>query len=407
MIGRRPLLGALAGMGITRPGSSIAQAAPAARADAPVAATEDALSDAPLRFPRDHGAHPETRVEWWYVTGVLFIGDGSRAPIPAGTRPDFGFQLTFFRVRNDLRRPLSPGGSAFSPAQLMLAHAALSDLGQQRLLHDEQVLRHGFANARAETDDTRVRLTGWRLTRSDGPAGHSRYTLAMPSERGGFALALTLDAPQPPLLQGREGWSRKGPGAQQASRYVSEPQLSGGGQLALREGGTREVRARAWLDHEWSNQYLGRGAEAAPDRAVGWDWLGLNLDDGSSMTLFQMRGADGAVVWTGGSWRAAPDSGGSAARASAPLDFEQQLRFEPLAHWRSPVSLASYPTRWRIHTPRGVFLVEAAYAAQEVDARRSTGFPYWEGVARLTDESGRTLGWGYLEMTGYAGRVPL
>jgi predicted secreted hydrolase len=112
-----------------------------------------------------------------------------------------------------------------------------------------------------------------------------------------------------------------------------------------------------------------------------------------------MRAHDGAVIWTGGSWRAA--------HGGAPVDFDQQLRFEPLAFWKSPVSRATYPVRWRIHTPRGMLLVEAAYAAQEIDTRLSTGFPYWEGVARVSDEAGRGLGWGYLEMTGYAGRVPL
>ncbi|OWQ44672.1 hypothetical protein CDL60_23865 [Roseateles noduli] len=364
------------------------------------ASVSEALSAAPLRFPRDHGAHPETRVEWWYVTGVLRTASGAKPGATSTTadetRPDFGFQLTFFRVRYDLKRPLQ---SAFAPDQLMLGHAAISDLGRQRLLHDQQVLRHGFANARTELDDTRVRLGGWQLRRVDGPQGRSRYALLMASESAGFALELTLDAPQVPLLQGRAGWSRKGPDEQQASRYVSEPQLAGTGRLALRESATREVQARAWLDHEWSNQYLGRGADASPDRAVGWDWLGLNLVDGASLTLFRMRGQDGAVIWTGGSWRAA--TGG------APVDFEQQLQFEPLTFWKSPVSLASYPVRWRIRTPRGVFIVEAAYAAQEIDARRSTGFPYWEGVARVADEAGRTLGWGYLEMTGYAGRVPL
>ena len=418
MIGRRPLLG---GFGLAAlmtapggaPGAAFAQgrkasaAKAAASAAAPAAApaappASERLTPVPLRFPRDHGAHPGTRVEWWYVTGVLHLGSAAAAPAGtdgAGTgspRPDFGFQLTFFRVRNDLKRPLS---SAFTPDQLMLGHAAISDLGRQRLLHDQQVLRHGFANARTELDDTRVRMAGWQLRRVDGPGGRSRYALLMASETAGFALELRLDAPQAPLLQGRAGWSRKGPGEQQASRYVSEPQLAGPGRLALREGGTRDVRARAWLDHEWSNQYLGRGADAAPDRAVGWDWLGLNLDDGASLTLFRMRGQDGAAIWTGGSWRAA--TGG------APVDFEQQLQFEPLAFWKSPVSLATYPVRWRIRTPRGVFLVEAAYAAQEIDARRSTGFPYWEGVARVADDAGRTLGWGYLEMTGYAGRVPL
>ncbi|WP_343629158.1 carotenoid 1,2-hydratase [Roseateles sp.] len=388
-----------------------------------------ALSDAPLRFPRDHGAHPETRIEWWYLTGVL------RSPSSdAASAPTHGFQLTFFRLRNDLAQPLS---SAFAPGQLMLAHAAISDLGRQRLLHDQRVLRHGFANARAELGDTATRLGDWQLRRSDAGDGRSRYDLVMHSESAGFALSLSLRAPLPPLLQGREGWSRKGPRPEQASRYVSEPQLIGTGRLALRDGGTREVAARAWLDHEWSNDLLGRGAErdtpapaaqpaspsvqapssasassawnsasaptTAADKAdrgphAGWDWFGLNLNDGSSLTLFQVRSEGGPPVWTGGGWRGAD---------GRQVDFEQQLRFEPLAHWRSPVSLASYPIRWRVRSPRGVFLIDAAFQAQEIDARRSTGFPYWEGVARVSDEAGRTLGWGYLEMTGYAGRVPL
>ncbi|MBO9685724.1 MAG: carotenoid 1,2-hydratase [Mitsuaria chitosanitabida] len=450
MIGRRPLLkglgawsastglGALgAPVGLT--GLGTVGGIGAGLALSPDMAGAQTLSDAPLRFPRDHGAHPETRIEWWYLTGVLrapsetaeAARSNAATPLPP---PTHGFQLTFFRLRNDLARPLD---SAFAPGQLMLAHAAISDLGRQRLLHDQRVLRHGFANARTELGDTAVRLGDWQLRRSDAGEGRSRYDLVMHSEVAGFALSLSLRAPLPPLLQGREGWSRKGPGPEQASRYVSEPQLAGTGRLALRDGGTREVAARAWLDHEWSNDLLGRGAgddtmrrpaskpvgglpatsgastgsglsagtgpsaasgTAAAAAHAGWDWLGLNLDDGSALTLFQVRGDDGTAAWTGGSWRGAD---------GRQADFEQQLRFEPLAHWRSPVSLATYPVRWRVRTPRGVILVEAAFQAQEIDARRSTGFPYWEGAARVSDEAGRPLGWGYLEMTGYAGRVPL
>jgi predicted secreted hydrolase len=422
MIGRRPLLKGLgawsASTGLAALGAPVGLTGlgtvggiGAGLALSPGMAGAQTLSDAPLRFPRDHGAHPETRIEWWYLTGVLrapsetaeATRSNAATPLPP---PTHGFQLTFFRLRNDLARPLD---SAFAPGQLMLAHAAISDLGRQRLLHDQRVLRHGFANARTELGDTAVRLGDWQLRRSDAGEGRSRYDLVMHSEAAGFALSLSLRAPLPPLLQGREGWSRKGPGPEQASRYVSEPQLAGTGRLALRDGGTREVAARAWLDHEWSNDLLGRGAEerttssaasgpAVPTAHAGWDWLGLNLDDGSALTLFQVRGDDGTAAWTGGSWRGAD---------GRQADFEQQLRFEPLAHWRSPVSLATYPVRWRVRTPRGVILVEAAFQAQEIDARRSTGFPYWEGAARVSDEAGRPLGWGYLEMTGYAGRVPL
>ena len=34
------------------------------------------------------------------------------------------------------------------------------------------------------------------------------------------------------------------------------------------------MTGRAWLDREWSSSYL-------PPDAVGWDWTGVNFDDGA------------------------------------------------------------------------------------------------------------------------------
>jgi predicted secreted hydrolase len=309
--------------------------------------------------------------------------------------PAYGFQLTFFRVRRELARPLD---SRFAPSQIMLAHVAVTDLVRHRMHHDQHLLRQGFANAFTDETDTRVRLGDWTLTRRAGPQGLSRYQLAFRSQAANVALSLTLDAPLPPLLQGREGWSQKGPQPQQASRYVSEPQLAGQGQLAVDGQPPRSVQAQCWLDHEWSHAYLGSGSEDSDSRAVGWDWLGLNLLDGSAVMLFQMRRRNGSTLWTGGTWR--DPSGGQ-------QDLDGRLQFEPLANWRSPTSLSRYPVQWRVRTPQGVLTIEALFDAQEVDARRTTGFLYWEGAVRVLDEAGALRGWGYLEMTGYAGRVPL
>ncbi|MFN3613275.1 MAG: lipocalin-like domain-containing protein, partial [Rubrimonas sp.] len=41
----------------------------------------------PLMFPQDHGAHPDYRIEWWYVTAILTTSDGR----------DCGVQWTLFR----------------------------------------------------------------------------------------------------------------------------------------------------------------------------------------------------------------------------------------------------------------------------------------------------------------------
>ncbi len=334
------------------------------------------LPGQPLRFPRDHGAHPDHRTEWWYITGHL-------RPDGATAHPGFGFQITFFRTRVD---EAEGNPSALAARQLLMAHVALTDLQGRQLLHDQRLLRAGLGLADAAEADTRVHLRDWRLHREARNTPHgagSRYVADLPTRP--FGLQLTMDSTQPVLLQGPDGYSRKGPVPEEASRYYSQPQLQVRGQLRL-NGMPQPVQGLAWMDHEWSEGYL-------PAEAVGWDWLGINLRDGGSLMLFRMRNAAGQAVWAGGSWRRAD---GTVQRFSP-----EQLRFEPLAHWRSPATGALYPVHWRLHTPLGRLTLKARLQAQELDGQASTGAVYWEGLSDLLDEGGQPLGLGYLEMTGY------
>jgi predicted secreted hydrolase len=219
--------------------------------------------------------------------------------------------------------------------------------------------------------------------------------------RGGFShyrarfdvadarVELELDALAPPLLQGEAGWSQKGP--REASHYVSEPQLRARGVLH-QAGRARPVQGRAWLDHEWSDSLL-------PEQAVGWDWVGMNLDDGSALTAFQLRATDGRAVFTGGSWRGTDGNTSSFAADT--------VNFKPGRSWRSPASGATYPLHWQLDTPAGTFGVRALLDGQELDSRASSGTAYWEGLSELLDAQLRRVGLGYLEMTGYAGRLRL
>jgi len=326
-----------------------------------------ALPARTLSFPRDHGAHPDMRTEWWYVTGHA-QGPGGR---------EFGFQVTFFRSRVDATRDMA---SAFAARELVFAHAAVTDLQGARLLHDQRIARAGFGIAQASTGDTRVRLRDWTLDRASEGSYRARIVAQ------DFALDLRFEPTQPLLLQGQAGLSRKGPEPKQASYYYSQPQLQATGRLQL-GGATVEVRGRAWLDHEWSQEIL-------HPEAAGWDWIGMNLDDGSALTAFRLRRPDGSSVWDGGSFRRA----GGAVRA-----FDAgQVRFSPLRHWSSPASGARYPVAWLVQTPAGDFRVQALLDAQELDSRSSTGAIYWEGLSDLLDTKGRRTGRGYLEMTGYA-----
>jgi predicted secreted hydrolase len=350
-----------------------------------------------LVFPRDHGAHPAFGIEWWYVTGWL-RSDASHNNARDDAPPPFGFQLTFFRSRTGLAQRID---SRFAARQLLFAHAALSDVGARRLVHAERLARWNedarAPQAAAALDDTRVHIglgvDAWRLAREPNGAYAARWS----DDAAGFGFALTFTPTQPLLLQGDAGFSRKGPQRNNASHYYSQTHLDVRGELTRDRSTRRAVQGRAWLDHEWSGSLM-------PEGAVGWDWIGMNLDDGSALTAFRLRDKHGGAVWSGGSFRSAS----GAVRIFA----DGEATFEPLQTWASPATRATYGVRWRVRCPAGTFEVRALFDAQELDGRSTTGTVYWEGLSSLhrvegSAGNGVRVGWGYLEMTGYAGALRL
>jgi predicted secreted hydrolase len=317
-----------------------------------------------LAFPRDHGAHPDFRTEWWYITGWVRDAQGG----------EYGVQITFFRNRP---RVQEDNPSRFAPRQLLFAHAAVADLRHGSLRHDQRAAREGNGVAEAAQGETRVRIDDWSLTRRA-----ERYEARIASRD--FAFELDFRPTQPLLLQGERGFSRKGPGALDASYYYSIPQLAVAGQIAL--GPTRlSVGGTAWLDHEWSSHYLA-------DAARGWDWTGINLDDGAALMAFRMRGKDDSVLWASGTYR---DKAGRV-RSFRPAG----VAFEPLRRWRSTRTETSYPVAMRVRAGELTFDLDPLMDDQELDARASVGTIYWEGAVRAMRD-GRRVGAGYLELTGY------
>ena len=335
--------------------------------------SRDALALPPkqLQFPRDFGSHPDLRTEWWYITGHA-TSDKGRV---------FGFQVTFFRSRVEATQAMR---SHFAAKQLVFAHTALTDLEGRTLLHDQRMARTAGGQAFASETDTDLRLRNWSLVRRDG-----QYHALIAAE--GFTLDLQFTPTQPVLLQGDKGLSRKGPEPAQASYYYSVPHLATQGRIVL-QSRSLAVKGTAWLDHEASDALM-------HPEAVGWDWIGMNLDDGTALTAFHLRRADGSTLWAGGSLRTA---------AGVLRVFQaNEVRFEAESHWLSPHTQARYPTRWRVHTPAGSFTVQALLDDQELDSRSSTGAVYWEGLSDLLGAQGQRVGRGYLEMTGYAAPLKL
>ena len=317
-----------------------------------------------IRFPDDEGSHPQFRTEWWYVTGWL----------RHDAREALGFQITFFRARPqaDERNP-----SAFAPRQLMIAHAALSDAKRGSLAHDQKIARSGLGLADAAEGGTRVWIDDWSLVQEK-----ASYRARVPARE--FVMDFIFTPTQPPLLHGDAGLSRKGPNPESASYYYSIPQLRVDGTLTEGDRG-HAVSGSAWLDHEWSSSYM-------DERASGWDWIGLNFDDGGALMAFRMRDRSGAKFWAGGAYRAP----GGQRTVFAPDDVE----FIPVESWRSARTGAAYPVRWRVTAGGMELAIEPLMFDQEHDTRASVGTVYWEGAVTASRD-GKIAGRGYLELTGY------
>lgn len=318
----------------------------------------------PLQFPKDAGAHPAFRSEWWYVTGWVQDARGN----------SFGIQITFFRNRP---RVAETNPSAFAPRQLLFAHAAIADPRYGKLRHDQRAARTGFGLAEAREETTDVWIGDWSLKLVDD------HYIASVAARD-FQFDLRFSSTEDVLPQGQQGFSRKGETLANASYYYSQPQLAVSGSVAIDGNGAR-VTGIAWLDHEWSS-------EAMANEASGWDWIGINLNDGSALMAFRMRDRSGSTLWAGGTFR---ESSGTL------RSFElNEIRFTARRRWRSPRTGVEYPVAMLVNVGNVEYALEPLMDDQELDSRANTGTIYWEGAVRAI-RAGQEVGRGYLELTGY------
>ena len=157
-------------------------------------------------------------------------------------------------------------------------------------------------------------------------------------------------------------------------------------------GREQRVRGVAWFDHEWSSALLDEDAR-------GWDWIGLNLDDGGALMVQRIRDDAGNQYWGGATLR----EPGKPDRVFGPGD----VAWSPVRRWRSSRTGVEYPVEWKITVGGRTIVLRPLLDDQENDARGSTGTLYWEGAVRAFDERGQAIGRGYLELTGYGERLRL
>jgi len=303
-------------------------------------------------FPADHGAHPDYRIEWWYLTANLTGPDGT----------PYGLQWTLFRSA------LAPeAGEGWAAPQLWMGHAAVTTPEAHYVA--ERLARGGIGQAGVTAVPFSAWIDDWALN------GIDLDTLRMTAGGAAFAYDMVLSATGPLVFHGDAGYSEKSAEGQ-ASYYYSQPYYQVEGVLTLPEGDVR-VSGQGWLDREWSSQPLAEGQS-------GWDWFSLSFDDGAKLMGFVLRG-EGAG-YSSATW-IAPDGVTTAFADGA-------LVATPLQS--APVAGRDVPVLWRVELPaRGV---DVTVKAINPGAWMEVSVPYWEGPVTVTGSHG---GRGYLEVTGY------
>ncbi len=330
-----------------------------------------------LEFPQANGAHPEYKIEWWYLTGHLYTDTGRR----------FGYQATFFR--SGLKPAKSMSTSAFGNQQAYLAHMALTDVDGNRFLFKERLSRDTW-DAYARTGRLDVRNGNWTLE----AVGEDPYQMKLRFSIGSEAIVELELHPAKPLVHfGEDGTSRKGPDPSARSYYLSHTRLQTTGTIRLGES-PLTVNGASWMDHEIASSQL-------DPSYTGWDWIAIQLNNGWEVKAYLLREADGtaspysALIWI------SPD-GQLFYRNAGEFEWDKSQM------WKSPHTGHSYPNRPVIQTRHPVtgkslkFHYQPVMDDQELDL---SGTTYWEGAGTVVDDNEKIMGAAYLELVGYGGAI--
>lgn len=327
------------------------------------------LPETKLAFPYDHLPHPNFRQEWWYLTANLETESGKQ----------IGVQWTQFRMAMSpeaearIQTEASTKSQGWATNQLYLAHTAVTT--KDTHLANEKWSREHPQFSAVSASPFKIKLDNWTWEAQGDDLFPALLTVE--SDQFDYRLALTSDSPL--QLQGENGYSRKSADGSVASHYYSQPFIDVKGEVKL-NGELISVTGTAWLDREWSSQFLA-------DSQQGWDWFALRLHDGSTLMLFQLRPSNAEQKSFYSGRRMYPDGRGenipSADISMTPLDYHQ-------------VDEGSYPVVWNIVIPTQQ--INLNINALNKEAKMPLSIPYWEGPVYF---NGSHTGEGYMELTGY------
>ena len=318
----------------------------------PISAPQPAeLEREPIALPEDEAPH-DTPIEWWYFNG--FLTDD--------TDNEYDFHYVVFQ---------GPKGSFGVPHLVRITFGIPGDGSHH------QAERLAFIPEESNAPSVYFEKDGW-VMRGDGGGN---YELAFNLD--GIALSLSVSAARDPVLHYKgTGLTDFGPDVW--AYYYSYTRQSVTGSIEDASG-RRPVSGVSWYDHQWGN---------LTNRNIGWDWFGIQLDDGSDLMITMLRelGSNQRLALYG--TYVSPE--GEVLHLG-----EDAIFIESTRTWTSASTEITYPVAWMVESaPLNLHIeVEAKQEAAEFVTQVS----YWEGAVRVSGtRDGRAVtGQGFAELVGY------
>lgn len=312
-----------------------------------------------MRLPHDEGIHA-TPIEWWYFNGHLTTESGGQ------------FSYHFVTFQSVLESGLTP----------RLTQLSWADHDRDLHLTGEQGSVQYLETTSGQFD---LSTNGWRMIGN----GHT-YQLSFGI--GDYDLELVAESRKPAVLHHGTGLVDLAVAGK--TFYYSRTYLDTSGTLSI-SGVSHAVTGVSWMDHQWGDFSV---------KDVGWNWLSLNLEDGSDLMV--------TVVWEQDGSEQIATYGTYVAADSAPMHLQgRDISLDPTGTWTSPETGGVYPMGWSllissldlrlVLTP---VMEEAEFAA--ISALNPVD--YWEGAVAATGTRGgeHLSGKGFVEMVGYVPSRP-
>jgi geranylgeranyl pyrophosphate synthase/predicted secreted hydrolase len=350
----------------------------------------------------DESAHEDRDIEWWFVQGYYDAAVSGRR----------FFMVALFRNRVDV--PGHPSRRGFSYILSVLDPESLKNETLSRIdpavIDLVGLLNKGAwrANVEAETieaftseitaygpfppveleksaaklsaEPLSIAWKGFSLDQTE-----NSFSLSFEEPAGGRSCGFDMVPEQPRIFIEETASPRV-----DAMAYATYPRLRLTGRA-----GAEEATGEAWLDHQWGDFGGWFVTQPKDGRLLGWDWLGINLDDGTDIIVMIHR--DMQTREPAGQFAIVRR------KDEEPIHLREFV-MEPVRFWESPATRISYPLSWQLEIPGAQISLEFSPLADDQEIRMFGLIrAIWEGAGTVRGTSGGTLAAGRarLELYGY------